>query len=80
MPRKRRPASLAASSVDPEPQNGSRTRPPGRENESMSGVNTHTGYCVGCSRLPGCFHAMTSGMQTAGGRGLPLRSRYAFSR
>jgi hypothetical protein len=34
----RRAASLARS-VEPEPQNGSITRPPGSENDSMSGVS-----------------------------------------
>ena len=61
--------------VEPEPQNGSTTRPPGRENDWMSGVRTHRGFCVGCSRLPEYFHSITSGMGAAGRGGLPLRSR-----
>ena len=47
MPRYLRPSSLAATSDDPDPLNGSSTTPPLRENDSINEISTDTGFCVG---------------------------------
>jgi hypothetical protein len=44
MPRKRQFSSRAARSVEPEPQNGSRTTSPGFKKDSTKGVKTLTGF------------------------------------
>ena len=41
---KRRPCNFAASSVEPEPQNGSRTTSPRREKDWTSGVKDAEGF------------------------------------
>ncbi|MGA8617414.1 MAG: hypothetical protein WB660_02695 [Candidatus Sulfotelmatobacter sp.] len=43
---------LAATSVDPEPQKGSRTRPHGSQKTAISGSSASMGFWVGWSRLP----------------------------
>ena len=44
--------AFAATSVDPEPQNGSRTSSPGRMNVSTRVCSGRTGFWVGCMMLP----------------------------
>src|ERR1700730_2233624 len=74
-----RPVSRAAASVEPEPQNGSKTIPPVGQNASISGFRLPTGFCVGGRFLPVYCHSSMASIGCAGMAGSPFASRYACS-
>ena len=67
-----RPVSHAATSMEPEPQNGSNTRPPAEQNASMSGLRLPSGFCVGCSLLPAYCHSRDGADRVAAERTITI--------
>src|ERR1039458_5095865 len=79
MPRYWRPVRCAATHVEPEPQNGSKTSSPGCVKLSIKGFRMSMDFWVGCSLLPVYVQSITSGKGEVGRAGRPLMRRKAPS-